>query len=47
MQERALIAYPYRKGYPAGLYQMGELQARSRVFMGTSSDILMPKRFWS
>jgi len=31
----------------AGVYQMGEAQARSCCFIGTSGDILIPKRAWS
>jgi len=32
---------------PAGEYQIGELQARSCCRIGTSVDILTPKRDWT
>jgi hypothetical protein len=29
------------------VYQIGDVQPRSRWIIGTSGDILMPKRTWS
>ena len=34
-------------GEAYGVYQMGEDQARSSCVIGTSVDILIPKRSWS
>ena len=39
----------FMSGYPAvyGVYQTGEVYARSVTVIGTLSAILIPKRFWS